>query len=46
LPYDIDLAVKLAYDSGMPEIKEWENELRTAVYRLAKANTPSLPKGN
>ena len=36
LPYDIDLAVKRAYDSGMPEIKQWEDELRTARYRLLK----------
>jgi protein phosphatase len=36
LPYDIDLAVRRAYDSGMPEIKQWEDELRTARYRLLK----------
>jgi protein phosphatase len=40
LPYDIDLAVKRAYESGMPEIEEWEKELRTAKYRLLKPLSP------
>ncbi len=31
--YDIDLAVRRAYDSGMPEIDFYETELRTARYR-------------
>jgi len=39
LPYDIDLAVKRAYNSGMPEIDAWENELRTARYRLLKSDS-------
>ena len=40
LPYDIDLAVKRAYESGMLEIEEWEKELRTAKYRLLKPLSP------
>jgi protein phosphatase len=33
LPYDIDLAVKRARESGMPEFAPYENKLRTAHYR-------------
>lgn len=33
LPYDIELAVKHALDSDMPDKEEYINELRTAVYR-------------
>ena len=33
LPYDIDLAVRRAHDSHMPDIEPYEIELRTARYR-------------
>ena len=33
LPYDIEKELKLARDSGMPEMDLWEIELRTARYR-------------
>ncbi len=33
LPYEIDLAIKRARESGMPESAPYENELRTARYR-------------
>ena len=33
LPYDIDLAVKQAHESGMPGAETYEIELRTSVYR-------------
>jgi len=36
LPYDIDLAVRHAHESGMPDIEPWEVELRTARYRGLK----------
>jgi protein phosphatase len=40
LPYDIDLAVRLAKEEGMPEqeIQAWEDELRTGRYRLDPAS--------
>jgi protein phosphatase len=36
LPYDIELAIKQARDKAMPELEEYENELRTARYRGIK----------
>jgi len=33
LPYDIERELRLARDSGMPEMDLWETELRTARYR-------------
>lgn len=33
LPYDIEKSIRLARDSGMPETKAYEYELRTARYR-------------
>jgi protein phosphatase len=38
LPYDIDLAVKQAYDEEMPDTRIYEVELRTAVYRNDQPN--------
>jgi protein phosphatase len=38
LPYDTELAIKQARDEQMPELAPYEDELRTAVYRMfAKA---------
>jgi protein phosphatase len=37
VPYDIELAVKQAESSGMPDMNEYINELRTAKYRGKKA---------
>ncbi len=45
LPYDIDLAIKRAYDSGMPDIKPYESELRTARYRGLKPDSPPFNSG-
>jgi protein phosphatase len=36
LPYDIELAIKQAREEGMPELADYENELRTAIYRGRK----------
>ncbi|MNI95850.1 hypothetical protein D3C73_1541930 [compost metagenome] len=33
IPYDIELAVQQAVDSGMPQLEDYAAELRTAVYR-------------
>jgi protein phosphatase len=33
LPYDIELAIRQAWESGMPAFEPYEKELRTAVYR-------------
>ena len=33
VPYDIELAIRLAEELDMPEIEEYKQELRTAVYR-------------
>jgi protein phosphatase len=33
IPYDIELALRRARDAGMPEMDQWETELRTARYR-------------
>ena len=35
VPYDIELAVREAREAGMPELAEYERELRTARYRGA-----------
>ncbi len=34
VPYDIEEAVRLAMDSGMPHLEEYIDELRTGVYRI------------
>lgn len=36
VPYDIEEAVQQAKDSGMPDLEEYINELRTGIYRGAK----------
>jgi predicted phosphodiesterase len=36
VPYDIELAVRHAIDSDMPDKQEYINELRTAIYRGSK----------
>ena len=36
VPYDIDLAIKQAKDSGMPELEPYIKELRTAKFRGLK----------
>ena len=36
VPYDIERAVREAWESGMPQPAEYERELRTARYRYAK----------
>ncbi len=33
VPYDIELAIRLAKELDMPEIEEYKQELRTALYR-------------
>lgn len=33
VPYDIELAIRLAEELDMPEIEEYKQELRTALYR-------------
>ena len=33
VPYDIELAIRLAEELEMPEIEEYKQELRTALYR-------------
>ena len=36
VPYDIEKAIQKAVESGMPDLHEYINELRTAVYRGIK----------
>ncbi len=36
VPYDIELAISQALETDMPELKEYINELRTAIYRKSK----------
>lgn len=38
VPYDIELAVRLAEQSGMPELDAYKQELRTARYRGLSGN--------
>jgi protein phosphatase len=39
LPYDIELAIKQAREEEIPELADYENELRTAIYRGRKPVT-------
>ena len=38
VPYDIELAIRLAEELEMPEIEEYKQELRTALYRGFKGS--------
>jgi predicted phosphodiesterase len=40
VPYDVEAELAVARDLGMPRYAEWEQELRTAVYRGRLAPTP------
>ena len=38
LPYDIEMAIRQAMEEDMPQVQEWEDELRTGRYRRDSAS--------